>query len=453
MATEPYKPRVFISYAHADEPEKPADGEVQWLKFVQDHLKPAQRKGAFDLWIDGLMKGGENWESKIKQQLDACDIFLLLVSRHSTSSGYVVDKEIALIRERQAKGEDVHFYPLVLTYTSEAGLDLVRDKNLRPRDGNPLSSYAPHDRDRHMAAIANEIAAIAKGIADRKRASPAEPAPTPELEPQPEPTPPVEPAPTRPTLEPAQPDPRPLPPPPPDPPPRPVETPRIRNRETLEAWLKGQSWEVAVIIASRAALRSPLPNPNWKDLRLEDTATAIFRAVAVAWLIGRYPAYAEELHDEAADAGQAFELRDTAVSSAALAACNPGFEDAARACVRGAGDERPLWDEIRADSAIVEASGATAVAEARLWAKGEPIWANRARRTWQNILLREDRHNWDVWIDWYEARLRGGSRSEDEELVFVSVPPAIRGISGGFMTDVYTINAWIKDRLPYAAKG
>jgi hypothetical protein len=36
MSDASTKPVIFISYAHADEPEKPADGEVKWLSFVHD---------------------------------------------------------------------------------------------------------------------------------------------------------------------------------------------------------------------------------------------------------------------------------------------------------------------------------------------------------------------------------------------------------------------------------
>ncbi len=150
MPTEPHKPIIFISYAHADEPEKPAEGEVKWLSFVTGYLRPAIKHGAVDLWIDRLMPGGADWEREIERKLRACDIFILLVSRHSLSSDYVVDKEIAIIRERQAKGEDVHFYPLVLTPTPKIALDLVRDKNLRPRDGKPFSDYSINERYRHM---------------------------------------------------------------------------------------------------------------------------------------------------------------------------------------------------------------------------------------------------------------------------------------------------------------
>jgi hypothetical protein len=95
------------------------------------------------------------------------------VSRHSTASDYIVDKEIAIIRRRQANGEEVHFYPLLLTPTPKAGLDLVRDKNLRPRDGKPLSSYSLHDRQQHMSDAADEIAAIAaKTMEHQNRSAP-----------------------------------------------------------------------------------------------------------------------------------------------------------------------------------------------------------------------------------------------------------------------------------------
>jgi hypothetical protein len=48
MPTEPYKPIIFISYAHADEPEKPAEGEMKWLSFVTGYLRPAVKHGAVD---------------------------------------------------------------------------------------------------------------------------------------------------------------------------------------------------------------------------------------------------------------------------------------------------------------------------------------------------------------------------------------------------------------------
>ena len=167
MPTEPRKPLIVISYAHADEPEHPAEGEIKWLSFVTGYLRPAIKHGAVDLWLDRLMPGGADWEREIGQKIAVCGIFVLLVSRHSLSSDYVVDKEIALIRERQAKGEAVHFYPLVLTPTPKIALHLVRDKNLRPHDGKPFSDYSINERYRHMSDAADEIAEIATGVAKK----------------------------------------------------------------------------------------------------------------------------------------------------------------------------------------------------------------------------------------------------------------------------------------------
>src|SRR5262245_45830693 len=171
MAYAVTRPVIFISYAHADEPDKPAEGEVQWLSFVRRYLQPAAKDGIFDIWEDRQMMGGADWELEIDQKLRACDIFILLVSANSMASNYIVDREIAIIRERQAKGDHVYFYPLLLTPTPDAGLNKIKDKNLRPRDARPFSSLDYHDRLQHMTEAANEIAKIAHQIVERKSAS------------------------------------------------------------------------------------------------------------------------------------------------------------------------------------------------------------------------------------------------------------------------------------------
>lgn len=44
MPNESHKARLFISYAHADEPEKPAEGGVGWMSFVTGHLSDEQAR-------------------------------------------------------------------------------------------------------------------------------------------------------------------------------------------------------------------------------------------------------------------------------------------------------------------------------------------------------------------------------------------------------------------------
>jgi hypothetical protein len=174
MLTPPYKPIIFISYAREDEPEKRAEGEAKWLSFVTEHLRPAKEIGAFDIWTEPLAPGGD-LDPEIQRKLRACDIFVPLVSPHSLAFEAVVGRQIAIIRERQARGEGVYLYPLLLTPTPETALDLLRDENLRPLVGRPFSSYAAGERDRQMLDAADkivEIAADAAALKTRRRSRP-----------------------------------------------------------------------------------------------------------------------------------------------------------------------------------------------------------------------------------------------------------------------------------------
>jgi hypothetical protein len=100
------KPIVFISYAHADEPHKPAEGDTKWLSFVTGFLRVPENRGILEVWTDRTMLGGEEWDPEIEGKLQACDIFLLLVSPNSVSSSYIIRREIEVVPARQKKGED-----------------------------------------------------------------------------------------------------------------------------------------------------------------------------------------------------------------------------------------------------------------------------------------------------------------------------------------------------------
>lgn len=167
--TPPRKPLIFVSYAHQDEPHQPRGGETQWLRFVMKFLQPAAKSFEFMIWEDRQAPGGTNWDEEIERHLRACDVFVLLVSANSMTSDGVVDREIDIISERRKAGEDVHFYPLLLDWTPRAGLERIKDQNLRPRDARPFASLSARERSRHMAEATDEIMAIASKIAASRR--------------------------------------------------------------------------------------------------------------------------------------------------------------------------------------------------------------------------------------------------------------------------------------------
>jgi len=429
MLTEPS--HIFISYAHAD--------EAKWLSFVTGYLRPAVKQGAVEIWIATLMRGGDPWDKEIERKLRECDIFILLVSRHSLSSDYVLDKEIAIIRERQARGEDVHFYPLVLTPTPKIALDLVRDKNLRPPGGKPLSDYSRSQRDQQMSQVADEIAAIAEEIAKRA------------IRPPPTVSPHTKPSEKESWRE-------------------------INDRDSLEDWFARQSGQVALAIAARCVLRVatlavqvPLKR---HAVTISDQAKAVFQAGALARILAKYPQKADELRPAtnaargvAADAALAAAKAGDAAGNAAFAAARHAVSGAnalaaapnrvGQACASAAAsaaaattfaaekaaDAAPAdtaWREIRADVAALQELDSGHLADSPLWSLGAPRWAKTASNRLQSALPPGE--DWEVWIDWYEDCLQGRSRGEAYELVFASVPMEI--------WEPAAANSWIKGHLP-----
>ncbi|HYI94095.1 MAG TPA: TIR domain-containing protein, partial [Bryobacteraceae bacterium] len=168
------KPVIFISFSHKDEPDKPGPDEVAWLTFVQSFLAPVVKTGIFDIWVDEQLHGGDVIYAEILKKLAECDIFVLLVSRHSLASNYVVETEIATIRQRQEKGDNLRIFPIVLSPIPERALKQFKGLLLSPKDGTPLSLMSKNDREVAMAEIADDIAEVVEQISARKAAIKAE---------------------------------------------------------------------------------------------------------------------------------------------------------------------------------------------------------------------------------------------------------------------------------------
>ena len=118
---------------------------------------------------------------------------------------------------------------------------------------------------------------------------------------------------------------------------------------------------------------------------------------------------------------------------------------AAALVVAAAAADPVIRMEIRFDASALQRLGARRLAELPLWRKSPPDWW---KNDWERLKAAlPDHEDWDVWIDWYEERLRGGSRGEAYELVFASAPQEVwdRGPAAA--------NAWIKAHLPSDSGG
>lgn len=257
---------------------------------------------------------------------------------------------------------------------------------------------------------------------------------------------------------------------------------RIENREQFEAWLdrKEPSRGICIALAARIASRTlPLAAkalPSGVEvgpLQFPQFLAALFRASALARAVAKYPTRADQLQATAARlaaaanssvayhasdldaryhvayaaaaaaagaAGAAGAVDPSTSAAAAAAVAAEAFAFAAHSAAYLAANDNAFWEALSADVSLVEA-GLTSrdLADAPLWPKGAP---DLAKNNWASLVTAlPDADRWGVWMQWYEARLRGGSRSETREIVFATVP--IETWDDG----PAAANAWIAERL------
>jgi len=244
----------------------------------------------------------------------------------------------------------------------------------------------------------------------------------------------------------------------------------INNYEELEAWLRNQPREVEVAFAARMALRvlplvaRALPADSRKrGWALGGIVLPVFRATAVPWAAAKFSefgagaelrkaahqaseaAHAADGHATAgtdADAFTATRTTDAADAAAAAAAHAVGRDednwvnarasnaaaaaiDAVTSTSHASHGSLAFWGAVSSDAAsVVNGYKASALASLRLWPKRTP---ESIRQAWQELsktLLDAD-VDWQVWTDWYEARLIGGASVEKLEVARVLIPDEI----------------------------
>src|SRR4051795_1208114 len=163
MPSEPGKPVIFISYSHKDEPDQPQPGEVRWLSEIQSYLSPALKHGCpatYDLWDDRQIAAGDKWRAEIEAKLAACTICILLLSRHSLNSDFVIKVEVEAIQEWQRRGENVQLFPIVLSRFPGAAVPaFLSSLQFRPDPKTPLFGMSGHARGEAISQIVDEIVA------------------------------------------------------------------------------------------------------------------------------------------------------------------------------------------------------------------------------------------------------------------------------------------------------
>lgn len=127
------KLKLFISYSHQDNGEKP------FIDEFKKHITPLKTNGLIEDWYDREIIAGEKFEIKIDNNLENADIVCLFLSANFLSSDYCMKEKIKALELRKKK--NISIIPIVLTNCGWKDDQDISKLLALPEDGKPVSSF------------------------------------------------------------------------------------------------------------------------------------------------------------------------------------------------------------------------------------------------------------------------------------------------------------------------
>ncbi|MEP3628778.1 MAG: hypothetical protein ABJN04_02145 [Hyphomicrobiales bacterium] len=191
----------------------------------------------------------------------------------------------------------------------------------------------------------------------------------------------------------------------------------IKTQGELEAWFDERPLAVAQVVAARAALRV-LPYIV-EEKNAENFASNIllpvFWAVTTSWVASKYPTHDVDAF-AFAFASSASAIDAAASASASASAAFAAFAASAASDASAAFAAASVWKESLQDCAFlddaIEQGGEVEHAARDL--AGQPLWRTQSmpeetHQRWNEFkaFFSNADDNWQMWWDWYQARLDG----------------------------------------------
>jgi len=152
--------KTFICYAHQDR------------KIVEDmlkHLKPLERKKNIEIWDDGQIQAGQDWDTSIKEKLETAQLILLFVSVDFIDSEYIEKTELKTALERHAQ-QEVTIVPIIVRACSWQDYFDIGKFMALPKNAKPIISAATRIIDDVLHEVTLGIKKVALEILKRGNA-------------------------------------------------------------------------------------------------------------------------------------------------------------------------------------------------------------------------------------------------------------------------------------------
>lgn len=143
----PFKNKIFISYAHADE---------DWLTSLKIHLKSLQKYvGGFDYWDDKRLRTGDRWKEEIEKALQSASAAILLVSPDFLASDFIANDELPPILER-ANTQGTKIFPVIVRRSLFNHSPLSLFQSVNPPE-KPLKACSDAEVDEYLYKLMEDI--------------------------------------------------------------------------------------------------------------------------------------------------------------------------------------------------------------------------------------------------------------------------------------------------------
>lgn len=148
--------KTFIIYARNDSKYKDE------LLF---QLTPLIHNGMINLWHDGDLKPGEEWEVSIKKNLKASEIILVLVSKYCLNSDFIQTQELQMALTKMKEG-NARIVPIIVSSCLWEEVALFKDLQNLPPNTKPISTW--QDEDEAWTEVARGIRSLAQQLHKEK---------------------------------------------------------------------------------------------------------------------------------------------------------------------------------------------------------------------------------------------------------------------------------------------
>lgn len=150
--------KMFLAYSREDS---------SILEELRIHLKILERTQNLEVWFDGLIEAGSEWEKSILNNLLQADIILLLISQNFIASDYCYNKEMREAIRLHGAGK-IKVIPIISKECLWEDPPFAKLQAL-PLEGKPIISSAWETPNRPYLQIVNGIKEAISGILNTRK--------------------------------------------------------------------------------------------------------------------------------------------------------------------------------------------------------------------------------------------------------------------------------------------